>query len=82
MAKAYSLDLRVKAIENLRDGKLTQVEVANIFKVSLRTIKRWVKLYSNTGSVEPKVALITRPRKVDYKKAAQFIKKNPDKTLS
>ncbi len=81
MPKAYSLDLRIRVIENLKKNNVTQAQAADIFKVSLRTIKRWVKLNNKTGSVNPKIPISTRPRKVDYKKAQRFIEKNPDKTL-
>ena len=81
MAKPYSLDLRIRVIENLVEGNITQAEVANIFKVSLRTVKRWAKLHKKTGSIKPKILISTKPRKVDYKKAQKFIEKNPDKTL-
>jgi transposase len=81
MAKPYSLDLRIRVIENLAEGNITQLAVAAIFKVSLRTVKRWVKLHNKTGSIDPKVPISTKPRKVDYKEAKKFIEENPDKTL-
>jgi transposase len=81
MAKPYSLDLRMRVIENLVEGNITQAAVADIFKVSLRTVKRLVKLYNKTGSINPKIPISTKPRKVDYKKAKKFIEENPDKTL-
>ena len=81
MAKPYSLDLRIRVIENLKDGSMTQQEAADAFRISLRTIKRWTKINKRNGSMEPKKALVTKPRKVDYLKAKNFIEKNPDKTL-
>jgi transposase len=81
MAKPYSLDLRMRVIENLVEGNITQAAVADIFKVSIRTVKRWVKLHNKTGSINPKIPISTKPRKVDYKKAKKFIEENPDKTL-
>ena len=81
MVKPYSLDLRIRVIGNLIEGNITQLAAADIFKVSLRTVKRWVKLHKKTGSIKPKIAISTKPRKVDYKKVKKFIEKNPDKTL-
>lgn len=81
MAKPYSLDLRIRVIENLKDTSMTQQEAADAFRISLRTIKRWVRINKRDGSVQPKKALVTKPRKVDYLKAKDFIEKNPDKTL-
>jgi transposase len=81
MVQAYSKDLRTRVINRIKDGKETHQEVADIFEVGIATLRRWVKLHKETGSVDCKVATVTRPRKVDYNKAKKFIEKNPDKTL-
>ena len=81
MPKPYSLDLRIRVIKSLKENNITQVQTADIFKVSLRTIKRWVKLHKKTSSINPIVPISTKPRKVDYKKVEEFIEKNPNKTL-
>ena len=47
----------------------------------MATLRRWVQPYKETGSLDHKVSVVTRPRKVDYKKIQKFIEKNPDKTL-
>jgi transposase len=81
MAQAYSNDLRVRVINRIQDGKESHQQVADIFDVGVATVRRWIKLHKETGSLNCKVPTVTRPRKVDYKKAQKFIAKNPDKTL-
>lgn len=81
MVKAYGEDLRIRVVNRVKDGKESHQQVADIFDVGVATLRRWIKLCKDTGSVAHKVPTVTRPRKVDYKKAQKFIEKNPDKTL-
>lgn len=81
MAKPYSKDLRTRVIKRLGKRNVTHDQLAETFDIGVATIRRWIKLNHDTGSLEPRKALVTRPRKVDYKKAKKFIEKNPDKTL-
>jgi len=48
---AYSIDLRSRVIDFINQGN-TQEEASRIFKVGTATIKRWVSLLSETGSLE------------------------------
>ncbi len=81
MAKPYSLDLRIRVINKIKEKSLTQLQAAKTFDVGIATIKRWVKINKDSGNLNPKIPTVTRPRKVDYKKAKKLIEKNPDKTL-
>jgi transposase len=81
MAQAYSSDLRIRVINRLRSGKESHQEIADIFEIGVATLRRWIRLNKETGSLHCKVPTVTRPRKVNYKKAQKFIEKNPDKTL-
>lgn len=81
MVKAYSLDLRTRVVKKVKFGKESHQQIADDFQVGVATLRRWVKLQKETGSLQHKVPTATRPRKVDYKKARNFIEKNPDKTL-
>ena len=47
---AYSKDLRVKVLSAIDRG-IPRREVANLFGVSLSTIKRWLKRRHQTGDV-------------------------------
>jgi transposase len=51
--RAYSQDLRVRVLAAVDRG-LPQAEVANTFRVSLASLKRWRKRRREVGHVEPK----------------------------
>jgi transposase len=51
--KPYSKDLRLKVLEAV-DRRMPRREVAEIFNVSLPTIKRWLKRRQETGEVQAK----------------------------
>jgi len=80
MAKAYSMDLRERVFDLLAKGK-SKLFIEATLGVSTKTILKWQKRYKDTGLMERVIPRLTRPRKVDYKKAKKFIEKNPDKTL-
>lgn len=81
MVKAYSLDLRTRVIKKVKFGKESHQQIADNFQVGVATLRRWVRLQKETGSLQHKVPTVNRPRKVNYKKAKKFIENNPDKTL-
>lgn len=80
MAKAYSLDLRERVFDLLTKGK-SKLFIEETLGVATKTILKWQRHRENTGSINRIIPTITRPRKVNYKKAQKFIEKNPDKTL-
>jgi transposase len=51
--KPYSQDLREHIIKAVDQG-IPRKEVAKVFNVSLSSIKRYLKLQNETGSVAPK----------------------------
>jgi transposase len=51
--KAYSPDLREKVLRAVDQGK-SRREIANVFGVSLATLKRYLKQRRETGNVLPK----------------------------
>ena len=54
MGNAYSLDLRERVVRAYQFTKgATYLSVGERFEVSSRTVSRWVKLYRDTGSLEP-----------------------------
>jgi transposase len=53
MSKAYSVDLRKRAVGAVEAGRL-QAEVAELFKVSLATLKRWLSKRRAGQSLAPK----------------------------
>ncbi len=81
MARAYENDLRIRVVTRAKEYQESYQKIADIFDIGIATLKRWIKLYNESGSIESKIPTSTRPRKVNYKKVQKFIEKNPDKTL-
>lgn len=52
--KAYSVDLREKVISAVTEGTLKLCEIAQIFKINVKTIYKWRIQFKETGSVIPK----------------------------
>ena len=61
---AISLDLRKRAVDAYLAGEGNQAEVAQRFKVGLASLKRWIKLFEATGSLEPLTKNNRRPYKL------------------
>ncbi len=82
MMNAYSKDLRVKVLSAIDRG-IPGREVANLFGVSLSTIKRWLKRRRQTGDVN--IHKIPGRPSVKGKALRQWLpeqlKSNPDLTL-
>jgi transposase len=76
---AYSVDLRSRVIDFIKEGK-TQEETSIIFKVGVSTIKRWLALLSETGSLE-KRALDRSAPKFESEKLNTYIEENPNALL-
>ena len=55
MGRAYSTDLRERVVELRADGH-TQQGIAQLLRMSLSTVKRYLVRYQATGSVAPTVA--------------------------
>ena len=79
MDMAYSIDLRSRVIDFIREGH-TQEETGTIFKVGVSTIKRWLALLSETGNLE-KRPLNRSASKYDSEKLKTYIEENPDAFL-
>jgi transposase len=79
---AYSKDLRFKTLAAIDRG-IPRKEVAELFGVSLSTIKRWIKRRRQTGGVET-MKIPGRPA-VKGKALREWLpkqlKSNPDLTL-
>jgi transposase len=76
---AYSKDLRERVIAYLKEGH-TQEKTKNVFKVGTSTIKRWLGLYSETGSLE-KRRLERSARIYESEKLKTYIEENPNALL-
>jgi len=82
--KAYSQDLRERIKQAVVDERMTKAEAARRFKVSLNTVKRYVKQWELEGHLETK-PIPGRPPKLDADKIAVIEAKRaaqPDTTLA
>ena len=77
---AYSLDLRVRALSLVEEGK-SRAEVAKTLKIGVRTLYRWLKKKANGEDLKPgKNGRFIR--KIDPKVLEEYVKKHPDHTLA
>ena len=76
---AYGMDLRSRVIDFIKEGN-TQERASVIYKVGTTTIKRWLSLLSETGSLE-KRPLTRTARKFESEKLKTYVEENPDALL-
>ncbi len=60
--RAYSVDLRKKIVDAIRHGR-PKVEVARIFGVGISSVKRYMKMSQEDGSLDLKKAPGLHPKK-------------------
>jgi transposase len=80
--KAYSTDLRERVILAAKQG-IPQAEIANVFAISLSTLKRYLKQWRETTTLEAK-SIPGRPsKKLEPFQAevSQMLAAAPDATL-
>jgi transposase len=85
IAMAHSLDTRQKVMAAIDEGRGTQEEVASMFGVSSRWIRRLIVLRQETGSLELSRARRGPPRKIAGKlesKLDRLTVQKPDATLA
>jgi len=65
--KAYSIDFRAKVLEAYQRGEGSQRDIAARFNVSLTFVRDLMKLFRETGSIQPRAAHLSihRSSKVD-----------------
>jgi transposase len=82
--RPYSNDLRERvafAVDH-HEGTLTQI--ARCFRISLKTVRRWLQRRRQTGSLDPAPHGGGRPRAVDgpdAERLADLVRQRPDATL-
>jgi len=76
---AYSIDYRKRVIEYLKAGH-TQEETSVLFKVGTTTIKDWLSLLSETGSLEKRPLNRVAP-KYESEKLNAYVEENPNALL-
>ena len=81
---AYGLELRERVIGAWNQGEYTQVNLADVFGISISTLKRWLCKVRDGEGLEPKSDQSGRPRKIDKKgeeTIKQLVRENPSITL-
>ena len=81
--KAYSTDLRERAIESVESGECNIPQAAKRYKVSEPSLERWLAQYRKTGSCAPRPHAGGPTRKLATAEAAirAAVKAQPDATL-
>ena len=64
MAAAYSLDLRDRVVSAVERGRMSCNAAAAHFSVAVSTAIRWVKVFRETGRLEPGQMGGHKPRKI------------------
>src|SRR6202011_1182355 len=64
MGKAYSRDLRERAVAAVLEGGLSRRCVAAQFDMAVSTVVNWVRRFQETGSIEPDQIGGYRPKKI------------------
>ena len=85
MTAAYSIDLRKKIVWAYQDENTSYSKVAKSFKVSVNSVKRYVKQYREDGDLSPKKGNQGRPSKIDemgYETIQKIIQNKPTITLA
>jgi transposase len=81
--RTYSTDLRERIVAAREHGR-SAAEVARLFKVSKRSVERYCKLQSSTGSLQPKQRGGYRRSRLEKhdKTLRRWIGERPDLTLA
>lgn len=85
MAAAYSLDLRRKIVQAYERGARSQVEIAEIFGVSLAFVEKLLRQYRQSGALEPVRKRPGRHRLIDAGASEQlqhWLQEQSDLTLA
>ncbi|MFB2977979.1 IS630 transposase-related protein [Microseira sp. BLCC-F43] len=90
MARAYSLDLRIRALDLIAGG-MSISKVSRLVNISHPTLYKWTTDIKNTGSTVPKTTVPpTAPSKItdwqaeeagqEKEKFQEFVERHGDKT--
>jgi transposase len=78
VSMAYSIDLRKRVVNFVRNKQGTQLAAANLFKISLWCVKQWLKRPELKASKPGPTA----PTKLSTQKLEQALDQTPDATLA
>ncbi|MBV5262409.1 IS630 family transposase [Synechococcus moorigangaii CMS01] len=83
--RPYSVDLRQKIIDTYLEGKLSQRQIAQQFRVAYSFVRKLTKQYRETGDIQPKQRLKQIPTKLNETQLItlqQLLKQHNDATLA
>ena len=83
MAKHKSSEVRKLAIDYYLNNDISQTKVAEIFQVSEKTFKRWLKQYKKDKSYEKnsRPAISYKVKQTHIKYIVKLVKKNPTRSI-
>ena len=78
--KAYSQDLRDRAIYLYENRNYSKGKISKLLKIGCQTLSDWIKRYKETGDYSSKQHLVKgrKARFTDKKIILDYIKNNPD----
>ena len=79
MARAYSIDLRERAVGYVLEGG-SKEDACRIFKIARDTLYSWLRLHRERGSLAAK-PMGSRPWKLDHAAIVKHVESHDDATL-
>lgn len=80
MVRAYSLDLRERAVACVESGNSIRA-ASKIFKIHESTLSLWLRQKQEKGNLLPEKTGSKGKRKIDYDNLCEYVNKNNDATL-
>lgn len=80
MPNPHPIELRERAVRSYEHGEGTYPTVSELFGVSRSALQSWVKLYRETGSLEPQPKGGGTPSPVNLRVFSQVVAAKPDAT--
>jgi len=77
---AYSLDLRERVIAHVEDGN-TQLSASELFGINDKTVRKWIELKAETGSLVPRAFAGGAKPRVSKEELYAHVEAHPDATL-
>ena len=85
MPTSISPDLRRRVVETYLLGDVTYGEVAARFRVGSASVSRWLRIYRQTGDVQPRPHGGGHPPRIDVEGlqfVSEVVRQKPDITLA
>jgi transposase len=80
MKKGYPVKLREKVVNYVLNQRKTMKETSKVFEISYETVRNWVKMYREKGTLEVEKKEV-KPYKLDWEALRKDVEENPDAYL-